>query len=320
VNCPRFGKRLDSLVPMQKALITGIAGGQGRLLAKRLAGGYEVVGVDRIPWEERPRDVRFYQLDLRKKRFEDVLRRERPHAIVHLAFIRHFEDDPAVRHEVNVAGTKRLLEYAVTYGVKKLVIFSSSYVYGALPENPYYMDEGYPLNVSRTYPEVRDLVEVDTLASAYLWRYPEIAITILRPVNVLGYYVHSAISRYLRLDYVPTVLGFDPMMQFVHEEDVAEAIARTIESGVRGVFNLTGPGAVPLGVAIEETGRTSVPLPESITRPAISALFRWGMYPFPPGAIDFAKYPCTLDGSRFESATGFKPLFTLEDIFASVRS
>ncbi len=305
---------------MDKVLITGVAGGNGRLVAERLRGEYEVIGVDKSPWEGRPREVRFYQLDQRKKRFEDVIRRERPQAIVHLAFIRHFEEDPAIRHEVNVAGTKRLLEFAVAYKVKKLVIFSSSYVYGALPENPYYMDEGYPLNASRTYPDVRDLVEVDTLASAYLWRYPEIAISILRPVSVLGYYAHSAISRYLRLEYVPTILGFDPLMQFIHEEDVAEAIARTIEKGVRGVYNVVGPGAVPLKVAIAATGGMALPAPEFITRPAITALFRWGMYPFPPGAIDFAKYPCTLDGSRFVAATGFKPRFSLEDIFASAQA
>ncbi|HVN87154.1 MAG TPA: SDR family oxidoreductase [Candidatus Binatia bacterium] len=305
---------------MEKVLITGIAGGQGGLVARRLMSDHEVVGVDKAQWPERPREIRFYQLDHRKKRFEDVVRRERPAAIVHLAFIRHFEEDPAIRHEVNVAGTKRLLEFAVTYGVKKLVIFSSSYVYGALPENPFYMDESYPLNASRTYPEVRDLVEVDTLTSVYMWRYPEIAISVLRPVSVLGYYVNNAITRYLNLDYVPTVLGFNPMMQFIHEEDVAEAIARAVENGLRGVFNVVGPGTVPLHVAIRETGGTAIPLPEFVSRPLVSAAFRWGVYPFPPGAMDFAKYPCTLDGRRFEAATGFVPRFTLEETFASARN
>lgn len=314
----QIGTRFD--YRMEKVLITGMAGGQGRLVALRLNGTHEVLGVDKVQWEDRPSEIRFYQLDHRKKRFEDVIRRERPNVIVHLAFIRHFEDDQATRHAVNVAGTKRLLEFAVAYGVKKVVILSSSYVYGALPENPFYMDEGYPLNASRTYPEVRDLVEVDTLASVYMWRYPEVAISVLRPVNVLGYYVSSAIGRYLGLEYVPTVMGFNPMMQFVHEEDVADAIARAIESDLRGVFNVTGPGAVPLKVAIAQTGGTAVPLPEALSRPLITRLFRWGVYPFPPGAIDFAKYPCTLDGSRFEAATGYVPSFTLADTFGSMRN
>jgi UDP-glucose 4-epimerase len=304
---------------VERILITGISGGQGRLVAKRVADDFAVTGVDRVPWEGHPRQVTVHTMDLRKRKFEDIFRRERPAAVVHLAFVRHFRIDPMVRHEINVAGTKRLLECCATYGVTKLVVLSSSYVYGALPENPYYMDEETSLNVSRHYPDVRDLAEVDALCTAFLWKYPEIATAILRPVNTLGYYVHSAIGGYLKLGYVPTILGFNPMLQFIHEEDLAEAIARALETGARGIFNVAGPGAVPLKVAIRETGGTPVPLPEVVARGVIDRLFRLGLYPLPPAAIDFVKYPCTVDGRRFRQATGFQPLFTLEETFGSVR-
>ena len=304
---------------MERLLITGITGGQGRLVVKRLAGDYDEVGVDVVPWQGRPREVALHVTDLRSKKLEDVFRRERPAAVVHLAFVRHFRADPAERHDVNVVGTKRLLELCARYDVKHVVILSSSYVYGALPENPYYMEEETALSVSRHYPDIRDLAEVDTLCTAFLWKYPEIATAILRPVNTLGYYVHSAIGVYLKLRYVPTVLGFNPMMQFIHEEDVAEAIARTLETSARGVFNVVGPGAVPLKVAIRETGGQPMPLPETLARSAVDRLFRYGLYPFPPDAVDFVKYPCTIDGGRFAAATGFKPLYTLEETLRSVR-
>jgi UDP-glucose 4-epimerase len=224
-----------------------------------------------------------------------------------------------VRHEVNVLGTKRVLEYAIAYGVKRIVVLSSSYVYGALPDNPYYVNEEFALNVSRTYPEVRDLGEVDTLATTFLWRHPEVTTAILRPVPTLGYYVHTAIGRYLRQRYPPTIMGFNPMMQFIHEEDVAEAVALALQTGAHGVFNVAGPGAVPLRVAIRETGGTPMPFPEPIARAVFRQLFRLGLYHTPPGAMDFLKYPCTVDGRAFARATGFTPLFTLEDTFASVR-
>lgn len=306
---------------MRKVLITGIAGGHGKVLARKLLqrGGYRVCGVDRSPWNGHPPAISFYQADVRKKAFDEVIRKERPDSIVHLAFIRHFAVDPAVRHEVNVNGTKRLIEFAIGHGVKSIVVFSSSYVYGALPENPHYMDETFPLSVSRTYPEVRDLTEVDMLTTVFLCQYSHVAISILRPVNVLGRQAHTAMNRYLRHSYVPTVLGFNPMMQFIHEEDLAEAMALAIERDLRGTFNVVGPGAVPLKVAVAETGGRAVPLPEVVTRPAIGALFRWGLYPFPPGAIDFTKYPCTLDGSRFQKATGFTPRYGLEETFAHAR-
>jgi UDP-glucose 4-epimerase len=88
---------------------------------------------------------------------------------------------------------------------------------------------------------------------------------------------------------------------------------------VPGVYNVAGPGAVPLKVAIHETGGTAVPLPEAIIRPMISRLFRLGLYHTPSGAMDFLKYPCTVDGGQFARDAGFNPLFTLEDTFASVR-
>ena len=151
---------------MEKVLITGISGGQGRLLTRRLLSDWEVSGVDRVAWEGRPQEVDVHVVDLRKKKFEDVIRTELPTAIVHMGFIRHFRTDERTRHDVNVRGTKQLLDHCVNHGVQTLVVLSSSYVYGAFPENPYYMDEDSPLAASRSYPEIRDLVEVDTLASA----------------------------------------------------------------------------------------------------------------------------------------------------------
>ena len=304
---------------MEKLLITGISGGQGRLVASRLADAYDVLGVDHVPWEGHPKNIRVHTVDVLKKKFEDVFRHERPQAVVHLGQIRHFRSDPERRHEVNVLGTKRLLEFCVKYEVKQLVVLSSSYVYGALPENPYFLDEDSPLNSSRTYPEMRDLVELDTLTSAHLWKYPDMSTAVLRPVNTLGTHVQTSIVTYLKLGYVPTILGFNPMTQFIHEEDLSEAIALSLEKRLRGVFNVTGPGEVPIKLAIREVGATPVPLPEFVARTVFGRLFQLGLFHTPPGAIDFIKYPCTVSGKRFVDETGFKPLFTLDETFASIR-
>ena len=271
---------------MERVLITGIAGGQGRLLARRLMESYDVCGVDRVKWDDCPRGVRVHVLDIRKRKFEDVIRSELPNAIVHLGFIRHFRASDRDRHDVNVRGTKRLLDHCINHGVQALVVISSSYVYGAAPENPFYMDEDSPLSASRSYPEIRDLVEVDTLASAFLWRYPLIRTCVLRPANVLGSAVQTMIGQYLREPWVPTLMGFDPMMQFLHEHDLSEAVALTLERELQGVFNVAGPGAVPLHVAIRETGGHAVPVPEFVAKRVFERLFRWRVISYPPGALD----------------------------------
>ena len=303
---------------MEKVLITGIAGGQGRLLARRLRESYEVCGVDRVGWEGAPRGVKVHVVDIRKKRFEDVIRTEMPTHLVHMGFIRHFRTSERERYDTNVRGTKQVLDHCVNHGVQNVVVVSSSYVYGAFPENPYYLDEDAPLSASRSYLEIRDLVEVDTLASAYLWRHPHLNTCVLRPVNVMGSYVHSMMSQYLKRDRIYTVMGFDPMMQFIHEQDLSEAIALALEHKLQGVFNVTGPGEVPLHTAIEESGGTATPVLEPLLRFAFDRAFRWGLQAIPPGALDYLKYPVTVSGERFLEATQFKCLFGLEEIFETV--
>jgi UDP-glucose 4-epimerase len=303
---------------MEKVLVTGIAGGQGRLLARRLRESFDVCGVDRRPWEEAPRGVSVHVVDLRKKQLADVIRSEKPGAVVHLGFLQRFHVDEGLRYDVNVRGTQLLLQHCARQKVPHVVVVSGSYVYGASPENPYDMDELTPLAASRSYPEMRDLVDVDYVATSYPIHEPDLQVCVLRPVNVLGHSAHSMMARYLALRRVPTVMGFDPMLQFIHEEDLAEAISLSLERRLRGVYNVVGPGGAPLHTAIRETGGRPLPLPELLIRPLFTRLFRLGALDVPPGALDYLKYPITLDGSRFRAATQFRPLFGLEEIFHSM--
>src|SRR4051812_33867091 len=115
---------------MEKLLIIGISGGQGRLVARLAsAAGYDVCGVDRdemLAFSDGT-PARVYVLDLLKKKFEDVFRHERPSAVIHLAFVRHFRLEVEQRHEVNLLGTKRVLEFCAAYGVRQLTVLSSAY-------------------------------------------------------------------------------------------------------------------------------------------------------------------------------------------------
>ncbi|MBW2279359.1 MAG: NAD-dependent epimerase/dehydratase family protein [Deltaproteobacteria bacterium] len=299
---------------MQKVLITGIASGLGRLVARRLRNTCQVVGADRDQWTARLPELPFYRVDLRARGFEEVFRAERPDAVVHLGFVRHFRASANERYDVNVRGTRRLLDHCRRHGVKRVLVLSTSYVYGAMPENPCFMDEEYPLSASRNYPEIRDLVEVDTIATSFMWRHVDIDTSVIRPVPTLGYYVESTIGSYLRTNPVVVAMGFDPMMQFLHEDDLAEAVALSVEKGLRGVYNLAGPGQVPLRVAIRETGGRALPLPDPVLRRYASRVMG-----LPSGAIDFIKFPCTIDGARFVRDTGFRPQVGLKEAFRGVR-
>jgi len=113
-----------------------------------------------------------------------------------------------------------------------------------------------------------------------------------------------------------TIAGFDPLYQLLHEDDLGVAVELSLASGVRGVFNVTGPGDVPLHIIVEECGARRVPLPEPVMRLVRGRL---GFPSIPQGAVDFLKFACTVDGSRFHEASGFAPADTLADTLADMR-
>jgi UDP-glucose 4-epimerase len=151
-------------------------------------------------------------------------------------------------------------------------------------------------------PELSDLVAADLYAGSALWRHPEINTCILRICYTLGPALHGTLANYLKARRVPTVMGFDPLFQFIHEDDMASAIVLGLEKNLKGVFNVAGPKPVPLSVLIREAGRQQVPVPEMVFR---LPLGRLGMPSLPPGAIAHIKFPIVTNADAFRKATGF---------------
>lgn len=302
----------------QTVVVTGAAGSTGKLVVEHLARhGFAVHAVDKRELGRVPPGVEPHVADIRKRGFDDVLRKVQPFAVLHLARERRFTVDAAERYRVNFEGTTHVFELAAGAGVKKLVLPSRHTVYGALPDNPAFMTEDHPPTAGRTFPEIQDLVAADMYACGMLWRNPEVEVVVLRPVNILGPTVNTLFSRYLSSRRVFTVSGYDPVHQVLHEDDFALALERSLATGLRGVFNVTGPGEVPLHVIVEESGAERVPLPEVVIKVVRGRL---GFARIPQGALDFLKFPCTVDGSRFEKATGFSPQRNLRETIRSMRA
>ena len=302
---------------MSRVVITGGAGASGRLLAARLlAGGHELHLVDRAAPTAVLDGVIYHRADVRKRGFEDALRKVKPDALVHLARLHRLQADAAERHRVNFEGTVRVFEVARSAGVRKLVFPSRHTVYGALPDQPQFLTEEHPPSAGRTYPEIQDLVAADLYASGQLWRHPELEVVVLRPVNVVGPTVKNLFCHYLSQERVFTVAGFDPPYQVIHEDDLSHALELALAPGLRGVFNVAGPDTVPLHVIVEESGAARVPVPEPLIRWLGGRL---GFASVPRGAIDYLKYPCTVDGGAFVAKTGFSLRHGLGDTLRSLR-
>ena len=153
-----------------------------------------------------------------------------------------------------------------------------------------------------SFPELSDLIAADLFAGSALWRYPDMKTSVLRTCYTLGPSKTGTLATYLRGPRVPLVLGFDPLFQFMHEQDVAKAICAALDKKVRGVFNIAGPQPVPLSLLIKVTGRTAISLPEPMFR---RALGRFGLPKLPGGAVTHIKYPIVVDGSAFREAADY---------------
>jgi len=299
--------------------ITGIAGRLGRILARRLHrdGRWRIIGIDRRPFAGKPKDVEHVKVDLRHKKARDVFRNGNVDALVHMGVMHNPRQTPDEHHSWNIAGTMQLLEYCQSYSIPKVVVLSSANVYGPRPDNAQFLGEDAPLMGSQEFPEIRDLIEVDHLASSFFWKARDIETVILRPVHILGG-VHNAPSNYLRLPVVPTLLGFDPMVQVIHELDVLEAIVCALRPGVRGIFNITGPGELPLSAILRELERPTLPFPHPLAKPILTALWRFGATSFPVPELDFIRYVCMVDGSRARDELGFRPRHSLKETIRAV--
>ena len=268
-----------------------------------LAKGHEVVGIDRRPFLDAPAGIEVHELDIRKRGAEEVFRRVRPHAVVHMATVTHLIVQSEDRYRINLGGTRAVFEHSAAYGVEHVVFVGRHTFYGAAPDAPLFHVEDEPPMGLASYPELADLVAADLYAGSALWRYPSFTTSLLRLVYTLGPTGHGTLATFLRGARVPTILGFDPLFQFMHEIDVVGSLLTTLDARPRGVFNVAGPQPLPLSVVIRETGRTNIPLPGAVLA---AALGRFGLPKLPLGALDHIRYPVTVDGGAFVRATGFR--------------
>jgi UDP-glucose 4-epimerase len=288
-----------------RVLIVGVSSAVARLVATRLTEeGHDVAGIDRRKWHDAPIEV--FELDIRKRAAEDVFRKMRPDAVVHMGTVTSLVMPGEERYRINLGGTRAVFDHCRAYGVQHCIFVGRHTYYGAAADSPLYHTEDEPPMALSTFPELADLVAADLYAGTALWRFPELITTVLRVCYTLGPSGHGTLGTFLKGARVPTLLGYDPLFQFMHEYDVSSAILLVLEKRLKGVFNVVGPPPVPLSIIVRETGRKPLAFPEFVYA---LALGRFGLPKLPPGALSHIKYPVIADGAAFRIATGFAPRF-----------
>ena len=260
-----------------------------------------------------------YRVEYNKRGFEDIFRKHKLEAVIHLGRMGLYESTHRNRYNHNVLGTQRLLDLCHKYDVRKVVVLSTYYVYGASPYNPALLTEEAPLKASELTMDLVDSVELENLANIYLWKYPELNITILRPCNISGPGVLNSLSLLLSSKMAPVLMGFSPMMQFIHVEDMAHAVTLAFKQNKPGIYNVSTDDWVSYQEAVTQCGCRRMPIPsipEGLPK-LISKRMNWKGWP--PYLVNYYKYPVIIDGSLFNKTFGFKPRRSLDDIFSYYR-
>ena len=304
----------------RRVLITGVSSFLGLRLAKRLEGDASVehlVGVDLheppIPIE----GMEFIRVDIRNPLIARVLEATKVDTLVHTnvsSSVRRVGGRSQMK-ENNVIGTMQLLAAAQrSERIQKVVMKSSTAVYGYGAREPSILPEDHAAMQVELHGYGKDCSEAEQYMRDFGRRRPDVDLTILRTQNVLGPTARTSITQYLSLPVMPSALGYDPRLQFLHEEDAIESLYQGItEPGAKGIFNIASDGIVYLSKAARLLGKPQAPILLPAAQFTANVLRRFGVVDFPTDQLNLIVYGRVVSTDRAKERFGFSPRFTSEE-------
>jgi UDP-glucose 4-epimerase len=297
---------------MGRIAITGASSFLGERFLRRLireGHGDDLVVIDVAEPSISEGAIHFRRVDLTEPAADqamlDLFKTDGIKTVVHLAFFTNPRRDTTNAHELESIGTLAVLAAAAAAGVRNFVMRSFSFVYGARGQNPALIRESTPLPPRSSLSWLQDKVEAEEHAAAFAKRYPDMAVRVLRFAPLLGPHVRTFYSRIFDRRLVPTLLGYDPLLQLLHPDDAEEALYRATFVGARGAFNIAPSGVVPLASGIHLSGKVPAPVPHIAAYWAVEALYAAGLVEAPAGFLDYVRYPCVADGEKAKRELAF---------------
>ena len=207
--------------------------------------------------------------------------------------------------------------------LRKVVMKSTTAVYGASPSDPAIFREDMGLEAHLATGYARDAEDVEQATRDFGRRRHDVTLTVLRFANFMGSEIETPLTRYFSLPVVPTALGFDPRIQFIHEDDAVEVLYRATRQDHPGIFNVAADGVLLLSQAIRICGKPWVSVPLPLASPLAGALQRFGAVDFPRDQLQFLVYGRVADNARLKHRFGYQPVSTtraaLEEFVAGQR-
>ncbi len=295
-------------------LVTGVANQWGRRVAAALLAEneYHVIGLDTEPPDPGLEGLDMIEADVRNPLLEELFQTESVDTVCHLKFIEETHLSESA-FDLNVMGTMKVFGACAQAGVRKIVFKSSTVVYGARPGNSAFLREESPISGSRKNGITRDLVEIEAFCNGFRKQNPQVSLSILRYPNIIGPVAVTPATRYLSERIVPVLLGFDPLMQLVHEEDVVHSLVHCIKSDFDGAYNVAAEGVMPLRKLVALAGKYPAPILHWFAYLGSGLLGGGGADRSIPYDVDYIRYPWVADTTRMKDILGYEPAYTSEE-------
>jgi UDP-glucose 4-epimerase len=307
--------------PEQRVVaITGAYSYMGAELIKRLERDrryYKVLAVDVRKPTFPMHKTQFHKVDLTLPTADADLaaiwRREGVDTVVHAAFLSAPTHAAAWAHELESIGTMHVLNAAAECQVRKVIAWSQTVVYGANPLNPNFLSEEHELRGDKSRSRfVREKVEVERQVRRFRAENTDTIVTTLRTATTLGPTIRNFATRFFQRPVAPVLMGYDPLMQFVHERDVTDAFAAAVENDYPGEYNIVGDGVLPYSTILALMGKVPIPLPHFLAYPLSKALWATQIFDSPPNFLDFLRFLCVADGGKARRVMGFAPRYDVK--------
>lgn len=298
--------------------------GSASFLGRNLVGLLEedpqvrsVIAIDVKPPVTSGPKTRLHEVDLTapssEERVAEILAAEGVDTLVHLAFLSSPTHATAWAHELESVGTMHLLHAARQVSLRKIVLWSQTILYGAHPTNPNFLTERHGLRAESDDPFFADKIAAEREVLAFGGKSKGSVCTILRTAPIVGPTVQNYVTRYFAQRAVMTLLGFDPLWQFVHEVDAIAAFKLAIDRDFPGVFNIVGDGVLPVSTIVRMAGRVALPVFHPLAEMMVSAAWAAQIADVPPSFLRYLRYLCVADGDKAARVMGFRPAYTTRE-------
>jgi UDP-glucose 4-epimerase len=306
-------------------LLTGAAGYIGRILSQKLALDVQAGNLTSLvcaDLRETPAHLRlpgvvYEQADVRDgEGLKALMQQHQPTAVVHLAAVLDAKKmSREVQYDIDVRGTKHVVEACLHAGVQRLLVSSSGSAYGFHPDNAPLIDEEHPLRGNPVFAYSDHKRQVEEMLATYRESHPHLEQTILRLCTVLGKTTDNLITALFRRKSLPGVKGFDSPFVFIWDEDAAACFRHAIFSDHTGIFNVAGDGALLPNELAAIMGKPYRPLPPGLLRAFLRILKTFGLSSYGPEQVLFLQYRPVLDNRKMKKVLGFLPEKTSQQAF-----